>query len=124
MTRLIKFTAFYHTLIGLSMLMMWVMFYVTNQIPELETAPFAIAMHLIAELTTALLLMLSGLLLFRNHSKAIVVYACAYGALLYSVVNSSGYFMQPFDIAMVTMFAVIFISTTLLFIGNLKNFQK
>ena len=106
------------------MLIMWVMFYVTNQIPELETAPFAIAMHLIAELITALLLILSGLLLFRNYSNAIVVYACAYGALLYSVINSSGYFMDPFDIAMVTMFTVILLSTTILFIGNLRNFRK
>lgn len=105
------------------MVMMWVMFYVTNQIPELETAPFAIAMHLIAELITALLLILAGLLLFKNHPKAIVVYACAYGALLYSVVNSSGYFMQPLDMAMVIMFAVIVISTTILFVLNLRNYQ-
>lgn len=106
------------------MLIMWVMFYVTDQIVELETAPFAIAMHLIAELTTAVLLIVSGLLLYRNHSKAMLVYACAYGALMYSVVNSSGYFMQPLDSAMVTMFAVLLISTTLLFVKNLRNFLK
>ncbi len=92
------------------------MFYFTDQIPELETAPLEIATHLVAELLTAALLILSGILLLKKHPKANLIYACAFGSLLYSVINSSGYFLNPFDIAMTIMFSFILISTSALFV--------
>ncbi len=70
----VKRTAFYNIFVGASMIVMWLFFFITDQIPELETAPFEIATHLIAEFLTAILLVLSGVFIFLKSKKAKVFY--------------------------------------------------
>jgi hypothetical protein len=52
------------------MIVQWIFFLIADQVPELETAPFSIATHLIAELSTAVELIISGIGLMRIISWA------------------------------------------------------
>ncbi len=117
----IKTLASVHLIVGGSILFMWLFFYVSGSIPELETAPHEIAMHLIAEGLMALLLILSGVLLLRQSSCATSITYIAYGMLLYSVINSSGYFLSPLNIPMILMFLIIAIVSTRYIVMYAKN---
>lgn len=46
--------------VELSMIAMWTLFYVTGGIPEINTRPAEIGLHMIAETLTALLLIAGG----------------------------------------------------------------
>jgi len=46
--------------VGIGMIGQWIMFYIKDQIPELETEPLRIKFHLGAELITAAALILGG----------------------------------------------------------------
>lgn len=59
--KLRRFAAIYGIFMGISMIGMWVMFYLNGQIPELKTKPIEIGLHLSAEFTTAVLLLFSGI---------------------------------------------------------------
>ncbi len=124
LTKQTKVTAIFNLVVGASMALMWLMFYVTDSIPELETAPYDIAMHLIAEGITAGLLIASGVLLLKQCKKALFIYFIAYGALLYSIVNSSGYFLDPFDVAMTAMFLILIIASTILTVIMIRKALK
>ncbi len=43
-----KAAALFSIVVGISMILMWMMFYFTGSIPELESEPARIAMHLLA----------------------------------------------------------------------------
>ncbi len=47
--RVSSYAAAYAILVGISMLGMWSMFYIAGSIPELETRPMEIALHLLGE---------------------------------------------------------------------------
>ena len=49
------------------MIGMWTVFYVTGGIPEINTEPAKIIMHLIAEFVTAIALILGGCGLISNR---------------------------------------------------------
>ncbi len=55
-----KAAAIFVIIVGISMLGMWGGFYLTNNIPEIETKPIELAFHLIAEFITAFLLIIAG----------------------------------------------------------------
>ena len=61
-----KFASVYSIFVGLSMIAMWVMFYVTGGIPEINTRPAEIGLHMIAETLTALLLIAGGVGMVKN----------------------------------------------------------
>ncbi|MFP4345070.1 MAG: hypothetical protein ACLFU8_10285 [Anaerolineales bacterium] len=66
----------------------------TGNVPELETEPLAIAFHLAAELATAVALLFAGVGLLRRARWATSVTRLALGMLLYTVINSAGYFAE------------------------------
>jgi hypothetical protein len=111
----------YTILVGVAMLGLWGMFYATGQIPELTTAPYEIGYHLAAETLTALALVTAGVGLFRRHAWAWRLYPVALGMLLYTVINSAGYYAQLREIAMVGMFTVFTATTLLLIIDYLTG---
>jgi len=107
-------TAFFAIFIGLSMIAMWFMFYVTGSIPEIETRPLELTLHLIAEFITAALLVFAGLGLIKSTSWGYSAYLLATGMLLYTLIMSPGYFLQAGDFFYVPMFVVfIFINPVL-----------
>jgi len=55
-----KRAGIFSIIVGVSMVLMWLMFYFTGSIPELDTEPARIAMHLAAEFATAIALIVGG----------------------------------------------------------------
>lgn len=86
----------------------WIFFLSTGNVPELETAPLEIAFHLSAELITALALILAFLLIHRKQRAARLVAAAAQGMLIYTVINSAGYFAQGGEWPLVAVFGMLF----------------
>jgi len=89
-----KRAGIFSIIVGVSMVLMWLMFYFTGSIPELDTEPARIAMHLAAEFATAIALIVGGWGLLKLKVWGEHVYLLATGALLYTMIQSPGYFMQ------------------------------
>jgi hypothetical protein len=103
-----KFTGIFALVIGFLMFGQWAVSLATGGVPELQTAPLSIGFHLAAEILTALALILAGLALLKKKSWGRTLFLVAGGMVLYSVINSPGYFAQKSQWPMVGMFAVIF----------------
>ena len=102
-----KFSAWYGIVVGFVMIAQWVFFLVSGSVPELQSEPWRIALHLAAELTTALMLIVSGITTLKSAvwgKKALLV---ALGMVIYSEIVSPGYFAQLGQWALVGMFAVL-----------------
>jgi hypothetical protein len=106
-----KITGVYAIFVGLLMIAQWGFFIMTGQVPELQTAPFSIAMHLTAEFGTAAGLIISGWALLNCIPWGRNTYLLAAGMLAYSVITSSGYFTQQGQTAPVVMFAILLFLT-------------
>jgi len=111
--------AVYGILVGLSMIGMWAYLLLTDQVPPSEK-PWAITFHLIAEFSTAILLIVSGVGLWLNSEWAKRLSLISLGMLLYSVVASPGYYAQKNNLPMVVMFVVFIILTVTAIITLLK----
>ncbi len=105
------FPSIFSICVGIGMIGQWIMFYLRDQIPELDTEPMRIKFHLAAELITAVVLILGGTALIANTSWGKDILLLALGMLLYTLVVSSGYFAQRRQPAFVGMFAGLFLLT-------------
>ena len=76
-------------------------------ITKLQTAPWSIAFHLAAEFLTAIMLIISGILLLRTHRMGKQIFFISIGMVIYAMVNSAGYFAQSGDWIFVIMFGVL-----------------
>lgn len=105
-----KFAGWYGIVVGLLMLGQWGVSLTTGKVPELQAAPLAIGFHLAAEVLTSLLLVLSGLALLRKIAWGRPAFLVAGGMLLYSIINSPGYFAQRGEWGFVGLFGVLFLA--------------
>ena len=97
-------------IVGVLMAAQWLFFLATGSVEELKSAPRAIAFHLAAESVTAVLLVIAGVSLVRGaHGVGVSLGLIAFGALLYTVINSAGYFAERGEWAMVAMFGVLLV---------------
>lgn len=99
--------AVFAILVGLGMIGLWVVLLATGQVPELASEPARISLHLAAEFCTAIVLLVSGYLLLVRYPKADRVFLVGLGMLLYTVIQSSGYYIQLGQPEFVGMFAVL-----------------
>lgn len=120
LTKLEKVASIYSIFMGISMIGMWIMFYATGSIPELESKPIEIAMHLLAEFATAILLIVGGIGLLQVKKWRYQIYFVSIGMLLYTLPNSSGYFMESREYGLVIMFGVFLFATLALLINMVK----
>lgn len=104
----------YSITMGMAMIAMWTMFWITGAIPEMMSRPWEIAMHLTAEFTTAGLLVVSGIGLLYQARWATRVNVFASGMLVYTLIQSPGYYLQRNAMIFVLMFAVGFLITVML----------
>jgi len=118
---MIRFKGLFSIVVGVSMIIMWCLLLVTGQVPEVATEPFRIAAHIMAEVTAALLLIAGGFASIRDNSRDSVLNSVALGALLYSVVSSSGYYIQQGGYAMVVMFGVIAVVSVFLIMNSVLH---
>lgn len=102
-----KWASRYSIFIGISILGMWLFFYISGNIPELETEPIRIAMHILAEVITAIILIIGGIGILYNKPWSRGIYFVSMGMLIYTLVQSPGYFMQTGDYIFVIMFGVM-----------------
>ena len=110
-----KIAAVYSIIVGASMIGMWTVFYVIGEIPEINTEPAKIVMHLIAEFVTAIALILGGIGLISNRKWGFQTYLLSMGMLMYTLIVSPGYYIQSGDFIFVAMFT-LFIILAIIFI--------
>ncbi len=109
------------TIVGIFIAGFWGMLVATGQ-AELKERPWDMRYHLAAEFATAALLILSGAGSFLGLGGISIVAPLALGMLLYTVVNSAGYYAGRGERAMVGMFSFLTVLTVvavldLLFLG-------
>jgi hypothetical protein len=102
-----KFSAWYGISVGVVIILQWVFFLTSSAVPEFQTTPWAIGFHLAAEILLALTLLVSGIATLCSKSWAPKTLLVALGMAIYSEINSSGYFAQLGQWALVAMFAVL-----------------
>ena len=95
---------------GLGIAGLWDMLLAAGQVPEVAEGRVDIWFHIAAELLTAGLLVAAGVALLRRHTRARLLAAVALGALIYTAINSPGYYAQSGDAAMVAMFAGVLLA--------------
>ena len=103
----IKFAASFSLLVGLGMIGQWAASYFSKQIPELKTEPIRIAFHILAEVVTALVLIVSGVALLMNASWGRDIFLISIGMLFSTSIVSPGYFAQKGQWAWLAMFVTI-----------------
>lgn len=118
-----KFAAIYAIFVGVLMLVQWIFFAVTGQIPELQNEPVRIGMHLAGEGITALMLIFSGIGLFRGKVWGRAATIFALGMLTYTVIVSPGYFAQKGVWPIVVMFALLLV-LTMVSLNNLLKMKE
>lgn len=109
-----RLVGWFEIIAGLAIAGLWTMLLVTRQVPEIAEGRRDIWFHLGAELLTAVLLIVAGvaLLTVGAHTASLVA-ALALGALLYTTVNSSGYYADLAKWDMVAMFALLTVATVM-----------
>ena len=116
-----KAASAYAIFMGVCMIGMWAVFYITGNIPELNTRPMEIAMHLIAEFATAVLLIIGGYGLLKERYWGLNIYCISIGMLLYTLIMSPGYFLQKGELSFGIMFGTFFFAAVLLTYLLLKH---
>lgn len=109
------FAAVYAIVIGVAMIAQWTVTIVKGQVPTPEQDPVAgrgfwdMMFHWAAEFLTAMALVVAGVALLADWGWALPLYLVAMGMLLYSLINSPGYFAQLRQWPMVAVFGVMLV---------------
>lgn len=104
-----KIVDIYSICLGGSIIGLWTVLLISGNVPELITDPIAISFHLLAEASMGILLIISGIALKKKKNWGKLLFILANGFVMYSVINSSGYYGGKGEWAMVIMFALILI---------------
>ena len=111
-------SAIYSIIIGIGIIGLWLMLYLTKQIPELKTTPVEIKYHMTAEFLMGFLCLMSGFFLLMDFYWATYFFTLAMGLVIYAVINSAGYYAQKKQWPFVIMFGIILIASVCLVILN------
>jgi peptidoglycan/LPS O-acetylase OafA/YrhL len=103
--------AIYSILVGVSIIGIWTILYITSSIPEFDTEPMRIGMHLVAEIATGIILILGAYGLLRNKRWGYNIYLISMGMLIYTLLVSPGYYAEKGNYLFVGMFAIILFFT-------------
>jgi hypothetical protein len=110
-----RMVGWFQVVVGTSMLLLWSVLLATGQVSEIQDGRTDIWFHISAEVVAAALLLAGGTALLRGRGApshaARLLAGFAAGALLYTAVNSAGYYAESGDWAMVAMFAVVAVGT-------------
>ena len=112
-----KIVAYYSISIGVAVILMWIMILLKQEIPE---GKIEMTFHLVSEFVMAFLILISGFLLIHNHRMGKPLNVLGLGMVLYSVLNAAGYYGEGDDPAMMIMFSLLFLFTSIAIILNLK----
>ncbi len=100
----------YCILIGTLIAIMWISLLLKGSVPELKTSPGSIYLHISAEILTAVLLLAGGIgAIFLSWGSLPLMLSL--GMLLYTCINSAGYYVQSRALPMVAFFAALTLLT-------------
>jgi len=102
-----KFPAWYGIVVGILMIVQWIFSILSGGVPEFQTVPWRIGLHLAAEFATAVLLILGGIAVLRSLTWGSTVLLIGLGMVIYSEIVSPGYFAQLGQWPMVGMFVLL-----------------
>jgi len=105
-----RFPAIFGIVVGIGMIGQWLMSYFSKQIPELKTEPIRIGFHLAAEASTAVMLIVSGILMLTGAGMGQSLFLIAAGMMFYTCIVSPGYFAQQGKWAWLVMFSALIIA--------------
>ena len=108
-----KFPAWYGIGVGVLMIAQWTLSILAGGVPEFENAPWEIAFHLAAEMSTAVVLLIGGIAALRSLAWSKQVLLLGLGMVIYSEIVSPGYFAQLNQWIFVAMFAVLLFGATI-----------
>lgn len=106
-----KAVPIYALVVGIIMLCMWTFFIISDSVPEFESKPWEIILHLVAEFATAILLIVSAVSELKNLRIAKPLLLIGFGMLLYTVIVSQGYYAQRGEMLFVAMFLLLTVLT-------------
>ena len=85
----------FQVVVGAGILLLWPALILAGEVPELQAGQRDIWFHIAAEVLTGLLLVVGGALLLRRpDTGARLLSTFALGALLYTGINSAGYYAE------------------------------
>jgi hypothetical protein len=93
--------------IGVAMIAQWAVSLARGRVPELETRPIEIRLHLLAEFATAAVLVAGGAAMIAGASVAAPMTLFGFGMLTYTAIVSPGYFLDRGERGPVVMFVVV-----------------
>ena len=99
-----KLAIIFSIIMGSCMIIMWIVFIISNSVPEIQTKPFELTMHLTAEFITSLSLIIGAIGLLKEKIWADKAYFFSMGMLIYTLIMSSGYFLEKKEIPFFIMF--------------------
>jgi len=108
-----RFTAWLALILGVAVVGMWLNALFSGGVPELKTDPVAIAFHLAAEGIMAVSLIVAGVGLFGRRRWAVPLFYLGAGMLVYSGINSPGYFAGQGAWGIVAVFAGVLVLAVL-----------
>jgi len=111
MKTILRISGIFQVLVGAGIWGIWILSYSKGSIPELQSEPYRIAMHLLAEAFTGFLLLLSGLVILLTGTKHHILFHVAMGTLLYTLIASPGYFAQHGQWSVVGLFLGMLVLT-------------
>ena len=107
--------AIFAIIVGILMVAQWTLTILRRDVPGPEAGyaagrgPIEMGFHWAAEFATALALMAAGVGLLAGWVWALPVYLIATGMLIYTVINSPGYFAQQGQWAPVAMLGLLLV---------------
>ena len=121
MDRQNRVKALFCILVGISMVALWTMLLVTNQVAELIPTPFTTITHISAETLTGICLIISGIGLFRGSTWANRFFLFASGLLVYAAVQATGYYIDHPGPIFVILFVLLVIIAAVFVIKQLRT---
>ena len=116
-----KMAGIFSSLVGSSVVILWVILLYTEQVPELATESVEIYFHITAELIMAILLIISGIGIIIGCSWSIRMFTFSSGFLVYSIINSSGYYIENENSLMLIIFSIILVINLILLIQTYRK---
>jgi len=110
--------------VGVIMILFWIVFLGAGLVPELETRPIEMKLVLIAEIFTAGILILSGILFLSDRKEGYPIFMIGLGTLMYSVINNLGYSLQNGDLITAVLMVVFIVVNSLFFVVGIRETQQ
>ena len=116
-----RFSVIFSYSVGIGMILMWLFFIFSGNVPEFQTKPWEIALHLSAEFLTAICLIAGAIVYKRKNESGKKLMLIAHGMLFYTLIVSPGYYAQSGDFTLVAMFAVLLVLAVISVISLVSN---